>query len=187
MLLFCRAGVIYSSVSHLVSLLKFTGIGINSVPFMSRLQQYSEFIYGIFFSPNAGLHEGDFVSWQLYQPDNINFTGLIILAITLISTFINRRSKICRLSFLWIVFSFILLCIVGWGTAENCLMLYSLYFSWAFYVLAFMLAVRAEQALSVRFILPVLLVAAVYVLVRVSFPAILELADFGAKYYPYAW
>ena len=176
-----------------LSFLPFTGIGENYVPFVDRLKQYSEFLYYSFFSPDAGfsLHAGlildEFASWQLYRIESINYIGLAVLALALFSAFINRKSKICRVSFMWVIFSFILLCVIGWGTAENGLIIYSLYFSWAFYILIFMLILKAEELSGVKILVPLLVVAALCVFVRFSFQAVNELVDFAAKYYPYSW
>lgn len=187
MFLFSRGGIIYESTSHLVSLTNFTGIGRNYISFTDRLAQYTHFLCSIFFSPDAGLHTGDFISWQLRQPESINCTGLAVLALALFSAFINRKSKICRVSFMWVILSFIVLCAIGWGTAENGLILYSLYFSWAFYILIFMLVLKAEELSGIKILAPLLVVAALCVFVRVSFPAISELVDFAVKYYPCSW
>ena len=193
MVLFSRAGVILTLVPDLLSILPFTGIGKNYVPLIDRVKQYSEFLYYSFFSPDAGfsLHPGirldEFASWQLYRIESINYTGLAVLALALFSAFINRKSKICRVSFMWVILSFIVLCAIGWGTAENGLILYSLYFSWAFYILIFMLILKAEEFLKTKFLVPLLVVAALCVFVRVSFPAINELVNFAVKYYPCSW
>lgn len=169
------------------------GHGENYIPFIDRLAQYSEFLYYSFFSPNAGFYShawlnlDEFASWQLHHVESINYTGLAILVLALFSAFVNRKSKICRVSFMWVIFSFILLCVIGWGTAENGLILYSLYFSWAFYILIFMLILKAEELSGTKILVPLLVLAALCVFVRFSFPAINELVDFAAKYYPYSW
>ena len=186
-LAFSKAGVIYTFFSRLRSLFRFTGIGGTYVSFIDRLKQYSEFVYYSFFSPNAGLHTGKFLSWQLCQPENINYIGLVIFIVAILGAIINHNKKICQISFMWLVYSFLILCVIGWGTAENGLILYSLYFSWAFYILIFMLIVKAEELSGVKFLVPALILAAVCVLARGSLPAILELVDFCTKYYPYSW
>ncbi len=194
MFLLGRGAVVYKSIPRFISLLiGYAGIGRNHILFIDRLKQYSEFLYYSFFSPCAGFHSHaglnmeEFNSWQLYRIESVNYTGLAILALALFSAFINRKSKICRVSFMWVILSFIVLCAIGWGTAENGLILYSLYFSWAFYILIFMLVLKAEELSGIKILAPLLVVAALCVFVRVSFPAINELVDFAVKYYPCSW
>ena len=162
----------------------FSFTGVASIPFITRLQQYSEFVRYCFLAPCAGIHEGKLISWQLCPAEQISYTGLLILVVALISAALNRREKLCRISALWIAYSFLILCVIGWGTAENGLILYSLYFSWAFYVLIFMLAAKLDDLSGIRLFVPALLVAGIYVFVHASIPAIGEVISFAAKYYP---
>lgn len=151
------------------------------------MKQYSEFIYYCFFSPSAGIHEGNFASWQLDTIGEINYYGIAILIVAALGFFMNSRKKICRISFLWVIYSFLILCAIGWGTADNCLMLYALYFSWALYILIFMLALRLEELTGIKIFVPALLLAGFYVLAKINFPAVLELIEFASEYYPNIW
>ena len=43
-----------------------------------------------------------------------------------------------KISFLWVLFSILVLVLIGWGQPENGLILYGLYFAWAYLILYFM-------------------------------------------------
>ncbi|MBQ3759905.1 MAG: hypothetical protein IJJ91_02125 [Synergistaceae bacterium] len=88
---------------------------------------------------------------------------------------------------MWLLYSFIILCVFGWGTAENGLILYSLYFSWAVFILMFSLVVKAEELSGVRFIVPVFALFAAALMLCANLPAMSELVGFAVKYYPYSW
>ena len=85
----------------------------------------------------------------------------------------------------WVVFSVIMLLLFGWGTKENGLILYALYFGWAFLVLLFQLLEKIEEKLHVRFLLPFVTACAVAALLAINIPAIKELLDFAIIYYEY--
>lgn len=65
-----------------------------------------------------------------------------MLLLTLGGILLSRKERITKLSAVWLGFSFLLLGIVGWGTIDNGLMLYSLYFGWAFVCMIFRLIDR---------------------------------------------
>ena len=98
--------------------------------------KYTAFVESIFkITPG---HIEKFLGYDAYRlaiPTTISIIGIIILGIVLVSFIINRKEKMAWISILWIIFSIIILCSVGWGTVENGLILYSLYFAWAFYLL----------------------------------------------------
>ena len=187
LLAFCRASVIYHLFSSINSLLRFSGIGRNYVPFLDRLKQYSSFLRYMFLPPSAGIHENTVISWQLYPSESVNNTWIFIIALALTGAFLNRKSKICRLSFMWLLYSFLILCALGWGTAENGLVLYTLYFSWAVFILIFSLVVKAEELYGVKFIVPAFVICSAIFMLWLNLPAMYELISFATNYYPYSW
>jgi hypothetical protein len=54
--------------------------------------------------------------------------GVIIIILSTISIVINYKDKRIIIAYLWILFAFIILGIIGWGAYENGFILYSLYF-----------------------------------------------------------
>ena len=127
------------------------------------------------------------MSWQLNPSNSINITGLIVIGLAFLGAFVSRKNKMCRLSFMWLLYSFVILCVIGWGTAENGLVLYSLYFSWAAFILIFSLALKAEDLSGVRLVVPAFVVSAASLMLYANLPAMSELVGFAVKYYPYSW
>ena len=58
--------------------------------------------------------------------------GIFILLIVIVGYILNRKNKFANFCMLWVIFSAILLLFIGWGTLENGLILYSLYFAFAY-------------------------------------------------------
>lgn len=111
----------------------------NGIGLEERIYQFSNFVKGIFLSSSGSLKEIGHTSYQLLESNSIDIIGIIILALMVISFILNRKNKMALISFLWVLFSVILLCLIGWGTAENGLVLYSLYFAWSYLVLYYLL------------------------------------------------
>lgn len=84
----------------------------------------------------------------------------------------------------WIVLSIVMLLGLGWGTAENGLILYELYFGWAFLVLLFQLVEKIEDRLNVNFLVPVFSIGSAVILAVINIPAIMEMVYFAITYYP---
>ena len=127
--------LLFNLKERIISLSQFSG----KISFNERLYQYSHFVKGILI-PNAGkieLHKY-FYGYSLCKYINVSGIGVLILIICVISFIMNRKNKIALISFLWIIFSIIILFVVGWGLVENGLILYSLYFAWAFLILIYL-------------------------------------------------
>lgn len=63
--------------------------------------------------------------------------GIAILVCALCGFAFSYREWISKAAVLWVAFSVIILFAVGWGTAENGLILYTLYFAWAYLILLY--------------------------------------------------
>ena len=183
MLVFCRFDVIFYLMSRISFLSSFTG---KTVTFADKIYQYTNFICNCFIAPNAGVNTTafDHISWQLNPATGINFTGILILILVVISTIWNRDKKSSLLAAGWVGFSVIMLLGLGWGTKENGLILYALYFGWAFLVLLFQLAEKIESKLNIKFLVPVVTIVVVVALLVINIPAIMEMVNFAITYYP---
>ena len=73
---------------------------------------------------------------------------------------------------------------LGWGTKENGLILYALYFGWAFLVLLFQLVEKIEKKMNVKYVLPLISVFSAVVLGVINVPAIIEMVNFAITYFP---
>ena len=60
----------------------------------------------------------------------------------------------------WVMFSVVILLVVGWGSSENGMILYALYFSWAFLVLIYQLVLAIAKKFNMKAITFVLSVIA---------------------------
>ena len=183
MLVFCRFDVIFNLMSRISFLSGFTG---KTVTFADKIHQYTEFIGNCFIAPNAGVNTTavDHISWQLNPATGISFAGILILILAVISAIWNRDKKSSLLAAGWVGFSVIMLLGLGWGTKENGLILYALYFGWAFLVLLFQLVEKIESKLNIKFLIPVVTMVAVIALLVINIPAILEMVNFAITYYP---
>ena len=183
MLALCRFDVIFGVISKISWLVQFTG---KKVSLVEKVFQYIAFIRNCFLAPQAGVDftTMEHVSWQLVPATNISITGVVILLLVIVSAVINRKKKSSLLAIGWVGFSVVMLCLFGWGTAENGLILYALYFGWAFFVLLFQLVEVIEDKLQVKFLLPVVSLGSVVALAVVNLPAIKEMIDFAVTYFP---
>lgn len=183
MLVFCRFDVIFYLITKISTLREFTGRGLTM---MDKIFQYIEFVSNCFVAPNAGVNTTavDHISWQLNTVTGLNIAGVIILLLVVISIIWNRDKKSCLLAAGWIGFSVIILVGLGWGTKENGLILYALYFGWAFLVLLFQLVEKIEKKMNVKYVLPLISVFSAVVLGVINVPAIIEMVNFAITYFP---
>lgn len=183
MLVFCRFDVIFNLASRISFLGGFTG---KNLTLADKLYQYISFISSCFIAPEAGVNTTavDHISWQLNPVSSINFMGIAILLLVVVSAILNRNKKSSLLSAGWAAFSVVMLLGLGWGTKENGLILYALYFGWAFLVLLFQLVEKIENKLNVKFLVPVFSIGCAVVLAVVNIPAIMEMVNFAITYFP---
>lgn len=69
----------------------------------------------------------------------LSVVGCGVILIAFLGFFLHRKDCFTKICFIWSIFSFVLLFLLGWGTNENGLILYTFYFGWAFICLAFQL------------------------------------------------
>ena len=183
MFTFGRFQVIWDLGASISYLSRFVG---EKVSLTNKVFQYTEFIRNVFAAPQAGLNTTavDHISWQLYPATSLSWAGIGILALCVISAVWNWKNKSSRLAAFWVAFSVVMLLILGWGTAENGLILYSLYFGWAFLVLLFQLVEKLESTLRIKYLTVVCSIAASAGLLVMNLPAILEMICFAIDYYP---
>lgn len=183
MLVFCRFDVIFNLTTKVSALSGFTG---RNLTLMDKIYQYISFIASCFVAPDAGVNSTavDHISWQLTPVTSINFMGIAILLLVIVSAILNRDKKSSLLVAGWAAFSVVMLLGLGWGTKENGLILYALYFGWAFLILLFQLVEKIEDKLNVKFLVPIFSIGCAVVLAVVNIPAIMEMVNFAITYFP---
>lgn len=101
--------------------------------FVDKFYQFINFVKGILIAPKGKIIEVfNHPSYQLVEVKNIMIIGIFILLIVIVGYILNRKNKFANFCMLWVIFSAILLLFIGWGTLENGLILYSLYFAFAY-------------------------------------------------------
>lgn len=166
-------------VEKVKSLMKYTG---HQLTFMDKWNQFTHFIKGLFLAIPGKMtiiHENR-PSYQLLSIETISIIGIVILFICLISFFLNRKQEISKISMLWIGFSIFILLIIGWGTQENGLILYSLYFAWAYLVLYFLLI---KKLLKNNILFKIGIAASCFVMLYFNISEFIEIIKFALKYY----
>lgn len=180
LIMFGQLPQIFSAYQDMQRFASWTG---EHILFTDKLMQYVSFVKSIFIAPPAGsiiVPVENFVSYRLEDVTNFSIIGIIILILCFVSLILNRRNKIAIISGIWILFSFLLLCVIGWGTAENGLILYSLYFSWAFIILLYLLVdqIFNNNKIKLIFIITVCVLLCFYNMFEY-----VNLIQFGLEYY----
>lgn len=183
MLVFCRLDVLATVLHRVLFLSSFAGVTLS---FWDKLCQFSVFLFCCFLAPAAGASYAipEHISWQLEALEGLHWGGVLIFLLCALSAWWNRDKKSSRLAAAWCGFSVAMLLILGWGTKENGLILYSLYFGWAYAVLLFQLVESAGQKLRLRWLLPAVCLFSAAILLAVNLPAMGELVRFLIAYYP---
>ena len=90
------------------------------------------------------LQEGNYVTVQIEMPcirqvdtTKTSIIGILVLLTAVLGFVLNRKDSFTQIAFIWSMFSLVLLFVLGWGTNENGLILYTFYFSWAFICLIY--------------------------------------------------
>lgn len=159
--------------------------GGKDVTITDRLKQYFSFVKGIFISIEGQVVSPDNNDYWYYQyllkPINhFSKIGILILIACLVSLILNRKNKMAQVSFGWIIFSFILIVFVGYGTAENGVNLYSLYFSWAFIGLIYLLI---DKIIKNDMLKKIIIACLCLLMVIINIPEFINIINFGIQYY----
>ncbi len=162
------------------------GFAGGDISFIDRIKQYLNFVKGIFIPVSSTVVSADesnfwYPQYLLSPVYNFSKFGIAILCICLLSFILNRKNKIAQVSAFWVLYSIIILCFIGFGTQENGLILYSLYFSWAFMILCYLLFIKIIKKSLLRNVLTIIICAC---LLFLNIPAFNEIINFGIMFYP---
>ena len=133
---FCRFDILCDMSYNMVRMSRFAG---KNIQLIDKVLQYFAFIRSCLIAPNAGIdfYTEEHISWQLREVTSMDWIGFTIFVLVLVSSIVNRKQKSSNLFTGWVIFSIFMLVFIGWGTAENGLILYALYFGWAYLLLLF--------------------------------------------------
>lgn len=181
LLAFCRLDIILGAATSLIELGQFSGAKLTA---LDKLQQFTVFLGSCLLAPEseAVMNTSGFLSWQLVLPTAFSVLGICVAGLCLLGFWFTRKDRASRMAGFWLVFSFLLLFGMGWGTQENGLILYSLYFGWAIWLLLF----RLGQTLSARIpqLRPALYAVCLVGLLWQNLPAMARLLSFAIQNYP---
>lgn len=146
--------------------------------FAEKLLQYLNFAAACFIKPAATID----ATYHLAPVTAVNLVGVVVLLLALLGFLTNAKNKFAQFCLGWVLYSFLLLCVIGWGTQDNDLILYALYFSWAFVALVFLAVCSLLQKWpqAARVLLGILIAA----LLTANLPGIIEIVQWGMRYYP---
>lgn len=183
---FCRFKLVLTAIPMLQDLSYFSG---KTVSITDKFYQYTTFMTTCLVGPEATekiitVNNLTFPSWQALIPAAINWFGIVILVLVIISAVIHRTDMSVNLAAYWVVISAVILLGFGWGTRENGLILYSLYFGWALFALLFKLMECLEEKLKVKNFCFFGSLAASAALLALNIPKIYAMLEFAAKTYP---
>ena len=178
---FARVPLLNRALQNAKDVVSFAG---NTVSLQDRAMQFFAFVAACFARPAAAVDTMTYAhtSYQLLPVTEMQWLGLALFALAAVSTVLHWRDRSLRVCSLWAAFSVLLLLVVGWGAAENGMVLYTLYFSWAYAALLYALLTRVfRQNNALRYVVAA---AILCLLVVVNFFGMLDLIRFAIQYYP---
>lgn len=178
---FARVPLLNRALQNVRDVVSFAG---ETVPLRDRAMQFLAFVSACFARPVAGVDRTTYLhtSYQMLTITHICWLGVAILLLAAVSAVLHRKEATMRVFSLWAAFSVFLLLLVGWGSSENGMVLYTLYFFWAFAALLYALLQRLTRRKStLRYGIAA---AGIVALLCVNVPGLLDLIRFAVIYYP---
>lgn len=147
--------------------------------FLDNIYQYFNFIRGTFIAPIGKVFVKE-VKYHIVQPKSLDILGLLVIVMCIVSFIINRKKIFAKISMLWILFSVAILLIIGWGTSGNGLILYGLYFAWAFLAMYYMFI---ERICKRENIFKIVMICSCIIMLYFNAHELIEVLKFAFKYY----
>lgn len=175
-ILFFRLDVLLNISKKTEFLSQFTGKELDT---QHKIFQYFMFLRNIFITP-------ELVPNLVKQSEvtNINSIGLLVFFISIASVLINFRKKHIKISAYWMLFSIGILVILGWGTQENGLVLYSLYFGWPYFILVYDFIWAVSKKIKKENYFPYFMIFLIITLLIINIPSMINLLKIARLLYP---
>lgn len=154
------------------------------VELADKLRQYVNFVGCSFLAPASRVDFETYrhVSWQMVPVTGWRFAGILVMVCAALGVIVSRKERFSRICGAWMAFSLLLLGIVGWGTIDNGLMLYTLYFGWAFVAMCFRFAehvLREHRGIKIAILLGVIAITVVW-----NITALKQVLVFATQFFP---
>ena len=146
-----------------------------------KILQYLNLVKSLYIQPEVQI-VGE-MNYRLSAVNSISVVGCLILFCVVIGFFATYKERLSQIGAFWILFSFGITVIVGWGARENGMILYALYFCWAFTILLMQLLKKVcERWNKIGILIGYVLCT---VMLIVNSKGIMELVQFGIEKYPH--
>lgn len=188
-LIFARADILMPKMLEFKTSIFVNFMNKEELTFVNKFQQYSEFVKNCFISPNVRIYPSFYCEYALLlQPiTTFNFVGIAILILSIIGFIVSRKEKLSQIAFAWILYSILILGIFGWGAAENGMILYSLYFGWAFLVLLYQLVKVISSKIKFKNTLYIITFLLIVLIVLFNIRGVYELLEYAISNHPVVW
>lgn len=158
----------------------------NKINFEYKLKEYTRFVRNCFIYPDTYINTDNILcpySFQLVNNNSFCYIGIGIIFISILGAMSNKNDKFSIISFIWIVFSYLIVGVIGWGTAENGTILYSIYFGWPYLVLIYKFLEYVCNKFKQKNLLTIITIILILVLLVINFNGGKELIDFALTCY----
>lgn len=159
-------------------LMSFSG---KEITWTEKWVQLTHFFCDILWAPAAEHGNIYFDYYRSVENVQVSWLGILVLVCVIAGFALTYKEWISKAAMSWVCFSVLILFIIGWGTAENGLLLYALYFAWAYVVLIYQLLKKVMKNPVLRN--GMLAGLAITMLIR-NIYEIIQIYQFGVTYYP---
>lgn len=186
-LAFGRISIILGAFEKLLRLV--TDFSSASLTPIQKIQRYTCMVQSFFIAPKSIplkiIENGDaYPSWELTPDYSFSVIGIIIIAVAIAGFILTRKEFVTRIAGIWVLFSIFITVIVGWGMKENGLVLYTLYFGWAYFILVFKAFKFITDKINKPSLNYILLAAATCSIIYPNALMVLNIMHFGMRFYP---
>lgn len=162
----------------ITGLMSFSG---KEITWAEKWVQLTHFFRDILWAPAAEHGNIYFDYYRSVENVQVSWLGILVLVCVIAGFARTYKEWISKAAMSWVCFSVLILFIIGWGTAENGLLLYALYFAWAYVVLIYQLLKKVMKNHALRN--GMLAGLAITMLIR-NIYEIIQIYQFGVTYYP---